>query len=272
MFFWFSNDTFSIIDALTKLILVIAGSVLIICFCHRLTNFKKTRRYKYDFIRAGAGQATLANQDGVNGHTNGQFRPLQSAVRWPDSSGPEAARGCHPIDLNPSIASALATTYDPYNTIRPVGFGCANSVGIGTHPFQQSALSQHALNAYGYHHPGAALVAFQSLAAPGQLNQQQQPPPEVLAGIYSTSVRPDCSGFRAHQLNPVVASGSTDEQDACPSYEEATRATQPPADQQQPANVQDGSQSSDICAGGSEHDDARDEPAATEGATTASEQ
>lgn len=46
MFFWFASETFSIIDALLKLFLVITGSALIICLCHRLTNYKKSRRYK----------------------------------------------------------------------------------------------------------------------------------------------------------------------------------------------------------------------------------
>ena len=58
MFFWFTNNE-STIDAFAKLILVIVGSAFSICFCHRLTNFKRFRRYKHDLVRARA-EAPLA--------------------------------------------------------------------------------------------------------------------------------------------------------------------------------------------------------------------
>lgn len=44
MFFWFANDSFTFVNAILKLILVITGSTLIICLCHKFTNYKKSSR------------------------------------------------------------------------------------------------------------------------------------------------------------------------------------------------------------------------------------
>lgn len=46
MLIFFRNNTASLIETLLKLIVVIFGSVLIICFCNKLTKYKKSRRSK----------------------------------------------------------------------------------------------------------------------------------------------------------------------------------------------------------------------------------
>lgn len=248
MFFWFSNDTFSTIDALTKLILVITGSILIIWFCYKLTHFKKPRRYKFDFI----GQAAAAQQLAGDAQATGNFRAIPS--RWSDSAARNGQLH-HSVDLNPVIASALAATssgipYDPYNTIRPLAL-----VGDPSSAHNQAQLAQlgtdpAAASAYGYHHPTAALAALQGLATLN-LNSQEasstslapvEQQARVAAAaylastaqtvgpqIYSANVQSDCSGFRADR----VGGENSLPNDSCPSYEEATRASRDGAQQQQ---------------------------------------
>lgn len=211
MFFWFANnETFSIINALMQLILVITGSALIICFCHKLTNFKKSRRYKYDLAASGC--------PGVSGISTGQDQAGITATRY--------------NQLNPTAAAA---NLNPYNTVRPFGAGnCLNG-----HSFQVHLLgaqgggvlpANSAPNAYGYHNPeAAAAAALGRLAALQGLDQQQQQ--VSTAPIYSTTVHPDCSGFQANQIEPPHL------EESCPSYEEAIAASVPLAvasDDQQP--------------------------------------
>lgn len=205
MFFWFANDTFSIIDALLKLILVITGSALIICFCHRLTNFKKSRRYKYDFVRQQTQLGDLAGP-------TGQFRTTTAAQqRWLDAHG----------NLTPAAYAA----YDPYNN--PRAFGAANGPayfnGLAGHPLQ--------LPLVGFNQPSSAIAAYQTGLAALSLAQQQQQA-ELRNGaaggqqaqLYEAQVQPDGSGFQARQLEA--------DDSACPSYEEAVREAGQQAEQQ----------------------------------------
>ena len=243
MFFWFTNnDTFSIIDALMKLILVITGSALIICFCHRLTNFKKTRRYKYDFTRVpfGPTAAAAAASTSTSSHPNiSQFRPGEQ-----------------------DLSQVAALAYDPYNTIRnPLSQTFLN----GGTSFQLP-LAAGLASAYGYHNPEAAVAAYQSLAAlnldgqgsvrrnleavggealGGEQADQTQANTPNTAHIYSTSVRSDCSSFQAQQLGSVgqlpaagteageaeAGSGLAEQEESCPTYEEAIASQQQDGDQ-----------------------------------------
>lgn len=69
MLFWFNNnEAFSLVDALVKLILVITASIFIICFCHRLTNYRKTRirRYKSNSSLNFAVAAIAGGNRGVH--------------------------------------------------------------------------------------------------------------------------------------------------------------------------------------------------------------
>lgn len=227
MFFWFTNnETFSIIDALMKLILVITGSALIICFCHKLTNFKKSRRYKYDLTRAAPPAASQAN---VTGHYN----PAPNANQ-------------HRFNSTSTTTTTTTTAYDPYNTIRPFGatLGAGSSAYLNGQSFQV-LLAPNLASAYGYHHPDAAAAAIQDLAALQSLETDERTllnsgshlpsGPALIGGahtttapvggqntrIYSTSVQSDCSGFRAHQLEQQP------EEECCPSYEEAIANRQP---------------------------------------------
>lgn len=198
MFFWFHSDTFSIIDALTKLILVITGSVLIICFCHKLTNYKKTRRYKYDFTRTDATGLGAA------------------AVVWRQQ---QQTNGDNTQPASQSLSSSAP--YDPYNTIRPL-FGA---------PFASPQAREAYLSvgqtfqvplgavAYGYHHPGgaaAAVVAFQQAAAATDLS-----------GEGSTSANTPSD---QQQVGEHDAQAQQSHVESCPSYEEAVASGLPPAE------------------------------------------
>lgn len=204
MFFWFAHDSFSIVDALLKLILVITGSVLIICFCHRLTNYKKSRRFKSssssNFL---AGPALHQSQ---TLELTGTGRPATFTAG------------------DPYGTQRLLAAYDPYNTIRP--FGHLDSHLVPTH------LQVAPGSAYGFHSAAGALDTLQALQQSNSINHQtiatsgaqatsinsaggQQL--QNLLPIYSTSLQSpaDCSTFRAQQLD------LSDSAELCPTYEEA---------------------------------------------------
>lgn len=71
MFFWFASDSFSIFDAFIKLVLVFNASVFIICFCHRLTNHKKTWSGNKD----RGSDSTHSPPRYQSGYTNQVFNP-----------------------------------------------------------------------------------------------------------------------------------------------------------------------------------------------------
>lgn len=225
MFFWFTNDTFSIIDALLKLILVITGSALIICFCHKLTNYKKTRRYKsssplqhvLDNPLNHRQQLTLLN--GTT--TTGQF------------ASPSQQQLAATFAATNSAHHLLA--YDPYNThLRQ--FACPTSQG-------QHLVGSLLDSTSAYNFPSAA--AIDSLAA-GELIRGS---PQILVPsnnsndinlisnpVYSSSATPfqlplDCSSFQqAHRSRGINHGNHNNQQysdpaaDLCPSYEEAIAA------------------------------------------------
>lgn len=207
MFFWFTNDTFSIIDALMKLILVITGSALIICFCHKLTNYKKSRRYK------------------SNSLTNINQHDLDRVIYQPAGSVLNANPGNTSVNrTNGTLLQAV--TYDPYNTLRP--FDCLNQPEL-------TGLNNSSLaNAYGYHHSVSPFYNTQQQAfnhqAPLSINggnnstsatQQIHQTTLIANPIYSTNLTQpgDCSSFRAQLIEQPP------EQDVCPSYEEAIAAS-----------------------------------------------
>lgn len=229
MFFWFTNDTFSIIDALMKLILVITGSALIICFCHKLTNYKKSRRYKSNSLT-----------------TINQHDPSDITIRnFPGAGSINGSSLQQTIATNPHLLA-----YDPYNTIRP--FNCLNQpelTGLTSH------LEAQLTNAYGYHHSGSPfynssdsnnnLTTHFNQQSPSLLHHQLDPAsgapisPQttttstsnhphahqttlITNPIYSTNLSQpgDCSSFRAQLIEQPPP-----EQDVCPSYEEAIAAS-----------------------------------------------
>lgn len=160
-FLFFPHDTFSIIEALTKLILVLTGSVLIICFCHKITHYKRRPRYKFDHTfgrinidhsndnhsSATITTATLANaqhhQPCSTSIPLGPYAPslpvplrISSAHATDQTVGDnravaEAATGgatnqqtnsTFSVQTGSGEANSLASiAYDPYNTIRPFG-------------------------------------------------------------------------------------------------------------------------------------------------------
>lgn len=177
-----------------KLILVITGSALIICFCHKLTNYKKSRRYKSNSLST------------INQHDFDRGYPPASIVN-----------GTSTTALQQTIAPHLLA-YDPYNTIRP--FNCQpDFTGL-------TGSAHHLTNAYGYHHSGGPLynTHFNQVAAvDGGTSSTQQPHQTTLIAnpIYSTNLAQpgDCSSFRAQLIE------QSPEQDVCPSYEEAIAAS-----------------------------------------------
>lgn len=129
MFFWSTSDTFSIIDALLKLILVITGSALIICFCHRLTNYKKKSRYRYK-------------------NTDGPEQQLASANPYYYGQNP-ALHSQQPLPSH-----LFGAPYDPYN--RPLTYQYLSSpVTAAT----EAALAGHSLATFEVAPSPAALVA-----------------------------------------------------------------------------------------------------------------
>lgn len=65
---FFRNTTASLVETLIKLIIVTIVSALIICFCHRLTNYKKSRRCKtINSASNNNNQDILAANNNLNG-------------------------------------------------------------------------------------------------------------------------------------------------------------------------------------------------------------
>lgn len=221
MFFWFTNDTFSIIDALLKLILVITGSALIICFCHKLTNYKKTRRYKspsplQQVLDNRHQQLTLLN--GTT--TTGQF-------------------GVHPSQQQHHQLAAVAATanshhllaYDPYNSqLRQ--FACPTTLtDQNQHLLARNLDSSN--SAYSFQ---SAAALIDSLAASELIRGASNNNNDINLisnPVYSSSshtaspfqqIPLDCS----FQSREITSSSNNDNQDQtndqCPSYEEAIAA------------------------------------------------
>lgn len=105
MLSWFSNnaEAFSLIDALVKLILVITASIFIICFCHRLTNYRKIRirRYKSN-SSLNFAVASIA------GRRANQATPFISSSRLQDPGSRQLM-----AILSAANAANLFPSYDP---------------------------------------------------------------------------------------------------------------------------------------------------------------
>jgi len=257
MFFWFSGESFSIIDALTKLILVLTGSILIICFCHKLTNYKKSRRYKYSFARA---QQSDQHHLDVSPMIAWHSQPTAAAVSQTvvnsggnlvhQSCGQTSQQTTNNRGAQESLSSFSSISYDPYNTIRPL-FGNQLS-GLETqHAYLGSAgptfQAPLASEAYGYH--SASSVAHS--AGPTQSAFQR---PEGTLSVGSASGGRNCfvpnldarngaiflanpslqlgqqSYDNQHSPEAQLDGASPLHEDSCPSYEEAIAQTGgPPA-------------------------------------------
>lgn len=162
MFFWSTNEAFSIIDALLKLILVITGSALIICFCHKLTNYKKSRRYK-----SGSLTSTLADNQ------------LLEVRQFDPRAGP----------LGAATNQAHLLAYDPYNTIRT--FGCLTNADSGLHQLAPN---------FAYQYNAGLVPDLEALAASGQASQLQVDPAQSSStNLIANPVFSSASPFNASQ-------------------------------------------------------------------------
>lgn len=104
MLFWFNqNEAFSLIDALVKLILVITASILIICFCHRITNYKKSRPRRYK-SNSSLNFAVTAIASNPNGQT-----PFLTSTRTQDQTSRQLM-----AFLSTPNGSHISPVYDPY--------------------------------------------------------------------------------------------------------------------------------------------------------------
>lgn len=189
MLFWSTTDTFSIIDALLKLILVITCSALIICFCHRLTNYKKKSRCRY---KTNESSSAVASQQLFEAN-NARFyqRAFDCATDQP---------------VLPANLFTGPSLYDPYNrppVIYPY-LSTAPACGTpnGTHSTTSAQASGNSLTTFEL--PGSsALVAnpaysvgansarYQTLASSLTLEDDQCPSYEeavaaATAGVVST--------------------------------------------------------------------------------------
>lgn len=226
---FFANGQFSIVEALIKLILVITGSALIICLCHKLTNYKKTRRYKYNIdSRAAAAAAAAATSLLPPNQTNSsailteqQQQQLEHQTRQQQLQAINVIPNIQ-TTIQPQTSSSSTTTatilqlrnhphqfiaYDPYNTIRP--FACLNNQYQSSQSRAGGPLEflPNLASAYGF-----APANYQNLHHQGQNTIITNP-------AYTTTIQPDCSSFRATQL-PLEREAS------CPSYEDATRESE----------------------------------------------
>lgn len=236
MFFWFMNDTFSIIDALLKLILVITGSALIICFCHKLTNYKKTRRFKSDvrFIQSHVPSNPIERVLD-NPHHRQQLTLLNGTTTTGQYAGP-SQQHLATFATN-AINSRHLLAYDPYN-IQLRQFACSpltgdqladpnNNTNAGAYGFQTAAIdSLSGLN------PAVAneLIrnSSQILISSSNNNNNNNDINLISNPVYSSSASPfqiplDCSTIQAHQSRGSNNNQQSPDQtnDLCPSYEEA---------------------------------------------------
>lgn len=200
-----------------KLILVSTGSALICIFCHKLTNYKKSRRYKSNSLSSTINHAEDRFGQSLNGST---------------FSG----------STNPHHLLA----YDPYNTIRP--FSCLNQpdlTGLTTAAAHLGgAAPSVSTSAYGYHQSSSPFYTPGNLAqfthsSPGSgLQQHHLDSSAQLSSTTSNNITTtlitnpifathlaqpgDCSSFRAQLVEQTLALNN--ENDVCPSYEEAIAA------------------------------------------------
>lgn len=233
MFFWFTNDnTFSIIDALLKLFLVINGSALIICFCHKLTNYKKTRRYKssnplHQVLEHPANRHHHHHHSGLlnGGASGGQFSPQQLAA------------------FASSADAHHLFAYDPYNSqLRQ--FACPALSG----QHHIATLEQSQNGAFGFQPNGIDTLAAlnQSVVANDLLRNSSQilvssntdlnsTTTNLIANpVYSSTLAPfqHLSLDNAYQRTQLSELNNNDDNrapdnqasDLCPSYEEAIAA------------------------------------------------
>lgn len=228
----------SAIDAFVKLILVITGSALIICFCHRLTNYKKARRYPKTSSGGHHHSAQL-----MTTATTGQYHPHEGSTTTTTTAR------CYGLPETSQLAVAAA--YDPYNATshRPPFSYCAGGggnllgtpgafadpTGISYHPSPlDNSNQQYACYLRG---PGsAAAAAAAALLAPGAMlphlisnpvyssqhqhhhHQQQQPS----VGENNHHPLSEQDDVRAQQFDCLPDGVILD---ACPSYEEAIAAS-----------------------------------------------
>lgn len=245
MFFWFTSDNFTIIDALTKLILVITGSALIICFCHKLTNYKKSRRFKSN-CQFNSDRHQQQQHESAR-HLGG---PLINHQRGLGPSPPRCQPPAPSIIPDPLINNHHLLAYDPYNSTRP--FNCLN-LDLAPHTTQL-------VGPYGFQSPFVPCVAhIEDLAT--FANQPQQSPNNLAEAANTTNLNESTSSTNNQTTtnliaNPIYSTGNNnittgqadfstfqaqliqnqrqqhpEDHDQCPSYEEAIASSgfQPPA-------------------------------------------
>ena len=164
---------------------------MIICFCHKLTNYKKSRRYKYDFGRAAAAAGAAIEEGALVSPAAAAAAAAAASALWQQHQQQQQTTGqastSNEDDDNnnqqqqhhqASLASLSSGSYDPYNTIRPLFTGPFASAQTQQAYLSAGQTFQVPLGAvaYGYHHPAgaaAAVAALQQAAAGAPDNQQQ---------------------------------------------------------------------------------------------------
>lgn len=189
MFFWFTDETFSLLDAFTKLILLLTICAIIIWLCHRATNYKKTRRYKYDFSQAAAeaaahaaAAAAAAAAATTTNTTTANLDPSSANI------GQQTYRIDNSFSAGTGTESNSSISIDPYNQIRPI-FGGPFLSPQARQAYLSAGQTFHVplgAVAYGYHHPAGAAAALAALddttigttiaTTENELQQQQQQP------------------------------------------------------------------------------------------------
>lgn len=206
MFFWFftsSDSTFSLIDAFAKLLLVITGSALIILFCHKLTNYKKSGRHKLNTANALRSQdaettaavVSAAAAAAAAAHSTAYLSPSAGGAATTNAEqftgrsafpGYALSRGQTSAALQPHH---LIASYDPYNSTllhhQPHLISSAylpDSAACGAHLATNLFFSNRSPETI---EPSDDCSRIQ-VAEPTELHQQQQQQPELLSPVLPT--------------------------------------------------------------------------------------
>lgn len=250
MLFWLpNNEAFSLIDALIKLIFVMTASILIICFCHKLTNYKKTRvirRYKSDnsinfalaaiASRVNHSPLTTTTTSNNNNNTNPASRDVNNSH---NNINPININNINP---NSNISSHSATTIvDPLDQTRQLSalLTAANAAQLFNNSYDPNSYTpfyttQPLIGAS----PTSTTISPHDLGAAGgsslcRANFQDHtlinciPPPQ---GPYSAAGRSTCGGpapywLADHHYTLSSFNNNINPQDECPTYEEAIAAS-----------------------------------------------
>lgn len=237
-FLFFPHDTFSIIEALTKLVLVLTGSVLIICFCHKITHYKSRPRYKFDhtFGRINTTNTTTTTLANAQQHHQqcsttvplGSYAtniPLPIRLNGTFLADPALGDNRIVAETNPvhsqqpnntfvghtspaTDANTLAgLTYDPYNTIRPFGITASDINPSNTSSFHApSASNPQQISPDNNTYSQSSLVTIHNSRFHPTLQTQLQP------SLIARAV-PEEQAITNQEPSPTSLE--------CPSYEEA---------------------------------------------------